>query len=491
MLTKTLPGTDHIAASSDEHQLAKEEVTVMSRVSVTDRLIRRKWPVVLTAVFIATGMAFMFAWNPLVHHVNNWATGGDVWGIYRGAQYVSWGDLGGIYNQGNGVVAFPGMEVLLVPVALVSDHFHLVASFGPFMLPRPTVAPLLMPVELLLASSVLFAADALAERLGVAARRRAWLCLSVAVVAWPTTALWGHAEDALAMTFALYAMVALLNRRWPLMGWLFGIGVVMQPLVVLLLPVFLGTTPRGQRFLLAVRSLALSAFLVLVAFAGDASDAYRSLVEQPTPPSINHATPWSHLSPVVSSKAVQTIHGAGLVPAADGSGHFSMHSATATGQAVVQVSGGAGRMIDVVLAILIGLYVWRRPQSPVRVLWLAAVVLVSRCFFEPVMTPYYLAPPLFLCLVLASRQRGKRFWSSVVIAFEITVFAYHHLNPWVWWVPIVAGLVAILALTYPGHENTERTDPDETDSDGAVTDADGHRVGELVDSPTEHQPALL
>ncbi len=29
------------------------------------------------------------------------------------------------------------------------------------------------------------------------------------------------------------------------------------------------------------------------------------------------------------------------------------------------------------------------------------------------------------------------------------MFGYHHLNPWEWWVPIVVGLGAILALGYP------------------------------------------
>jgi hypothetical protein len=112
------------------------------------------------------------------------------------------------------------------------------------------------------------------------------------------------------------------------------------------------------------------------------------------------------------------------------------------------VSGGAGRLIDVVLALIVGIVVWRRPQPPTMVLWLGALVLASRCFFEPVMTPYYLAPPLFLCLILASRQNAKRFWSAVVLGVEITLFAYHHLNPWVWWLPVVAGLGVIVALSY-------------------------------------------
>ncbi len=65
------------------------------------------------------------------------------------------------------------------------------------------------------------------------------------------------------------------------------------------------------------------------------------------------------------------------------------------------------------------------------------------------MTPYYIAPPLILALVLTSKQGGKRFWSSSFISLEITVFAYHHLNPWAWWLPIVIGLAVVLTLGYP------------------------------------------
>jgi hypothetical protein len=338
------------------------------------------------------------------------------------------------------------MSVLLAPVALVTWHLHMTESYGPYVLAHPSVALVLMPIELLLASTVMFASDALAEKLGVVRRRRLWLCLAVAVIAWPTTALWGHAEDALAMTFAIYAMVAMLDKRWTAMGWLFGFGIVMQPLVALTLPLFIGASPRGQRLMLTVRSAALSAVLVVVAFLGDAADTYRQLVQQPTPPSVNHATPWAALAPKLTSSAVHTVHGASLVA---GLGHPAISSYTAQATQVVEVSGGAGRLIDVVLAVMVGFVVWRRPQPSIRILWLAAAVLASRCFFEPVMTPYYLAPPLIMCLVLTSRQSRKRFWASVAIAFEITVFAYHHLNPWVWWLTVVAGLVMVVALGYP------------------------------------------
>jgi hypothetical protein len=412
---------------------------------------------VFTAAILVSGFVFMFVWNPLVHHVGSWATGGDLWGIFRGAHYVGWGDLGGIYTNGNGIIAFPGMSVILAPVAMLSGKLHLTESYLPFFLPRPTAALLLQPIELLLASTVIFASDRLGERLGVGGRRRFWLCLVVAIVAWPTAAVWGHAEDALAVTFALYAMVALLDNRWAAMGWLLGFGVVMQPLVALTVPLIIAATPQGQRVLVAVRSAALSVILVGLAFAGDASDTYRSLVDQPTPPSVNHATPWAALAPKLNSGAVHTVHVTSLVP---GLGHPAAKELTTKATEVVLVAGGPGRMLGVLLALSIAVYVWRRPQPPVRVLWLAAGILASRCVFEPVMTPYYLAPPLFVCLVMASRQSRKRFWPAVVIALEITVFAYHHLNPWIWWSVVVVGLGTIVALGYPDDLHDRLPDPD-------------------------------
>ena len=102
------------------------------------------------------------------------------------------------------------------------------------------------------------------------------------------------------MTFGCWAMVAVLRDDWRRAGWLFGIGIAFQPLIALTIPLFLAATPRGQRVLFALRCSALSALLVGVAFLGNPSATYRALVEQPTPPSVNHATPWVSLAPHVS-----------------------------------------------------------------------------------------------------------------------------------------------------------------------------------------------
>jgi hypothetical protein len=412
--------------------------------SWVDRLGRRKWAVVATLAVVVTGMAYMLEWGPVVLHSPIWMNGADLWGIFRGAHFVGWGYLGGVYTPSNSVLAFPGMEVLLAPVAMLSSSLHLTESYVPYLVPRPTAALVLQPFELLLASTVIFATDALAERLGVTRSRRICLCFIVAVVAWSVAAIWGHAEDALATTFALYAMIALIDRKWSRCGWLLGFGIVMQPLVALLLPLFIGATPAGRRLTLAARSTCLSVVLVGVAFIGNPTETFNALVKQPTPLAFNHPTPWAALAPRIATGPVGN-----PVSIVHHNGRLELHTLPGSFHAATVVSGGAGRIIDVMMAVLVGVYVWRRPQEPLRLLWLFALVLASRCFFEPVMTPYYLAPPLFLILVMAARMDRRRFWAAVVIAGETTLYAYYRLGPWQWWLPIVAGLAVMLALGFP------------------------------------------
>jgi hypothetical protein len=414
--------------------------------TVVGRCSDRKWPIIMMIVTLVSGMAFMLWWPILVDHGHYWDTGGDLWGIFRAAHYIGWGFLGGVYDSSTGVNSLPGLEVLLAPVAMLSGHLGLTESFPPTFLHHPTAALLLEPIELLLASTVLFAVDALAEHLVVSKGRRVTLCIAVAVLAWPTVAIWGHAEDCLALTLAVYAFIAGLKGSWKACGWLFGFALVTQPFVVMVLPLVVAWSPAGQRTWMAIRSVLLSAVLVVVALASNAANTYRALVLQPTPPSVNHATPWASLSPRVPD----------LVPATGSSatvsvraGKFVEETTAAHHHVAILVSGGAGRAVELVLALLVGLYVWRRPQPPDRLIWLAAACLGMRCLFEAVMTPYYLGAPFILAIAIASRQGNKRFWATSVIAIETTVFAYHHLSPWVWWLPVVAGTAAILALGFP------------------------------------------
>ncbi len=449
-----------------------------------DRLSRRRTPALVSLAMLVTGMAAMFTWNQLWHHQGGWAVGGDLWGILRGAHYIAWGLPAGVYSSDNGVVSFPGLELLLTPVAMLSSALHLSESFGPFMLPYPTSALLLMPVVLLLGATTLFAVDALAEWFELARGRRAALVMAVALVLWPVVTLWGHPEDCLAVTFGIYAFRAVLDGRWVRAGWLMGFGIAFQPLIALIVPVLLATTPQGQRIIFAVRSALLSTALLTICFLGNAADTFRAVVRQPTPPSINHATPWVSLAPQVAQPNTPAAHVAALVNAKLGrvalDTSIHVHS-------VPIVSGGPGRMIDVFFAVLVGVFVWRRPQTPVRLLWLVALVLASRCFFESVMTAYYTAPLLVLLFCSAALQSRRRFLASVVLGLEVTVFGYHHLSPWVWWPPIVVSVAAILAMSYPRARTVDDGDtaPSEEEDTQQPAPADVTLPGSLRRRETE------
>ena len=169
---------------------------------VRSSLGRRLWPCFGTLVVLGVGLLVMFGWEPIVGHRSGWFTPVDLWGIFRGAHYVGWGYFGGVYTYGTGVLSLPGLPIVLAPVAMLSGHLGLTESYSPFFLSHPTAALILQPVALLLTSTVLFAADALAERLHVPWTQRRYLCIVVTIVAIPVAVLWGHPEDALAMTLS-------------------------------------------------------------------------------------------------------------------------------------------------------------------------------------------------------------------------------------------------------------------------------------------------
>jgi hypothetical protein len=76
-----------------------------------------------------------------------------------------------------------------------------------------------------------------------------------------------------------------------------------------------------------------------------------------------------------------------------------------------------------------------------------ALALALRSFFEPVMVSYYPWPPLAVALVPAATGGWLRLVAAGVIAGGVTAQGqgpWH--NVWAWWVPLVAGLLALLAV---------------------------------------------
>src|ERR1019366_3842943 len=114
---------------------------------LTERLRRRSWPIAVTALSLVTGMAYCLLWSPVVRHSHVWVVPWDIWGAFRSAQFIGWGDLGNIYGAGTGLVTLPGILLLFLPVVLIAGAFGMTESF-PFILPHPTAWLVLGPYEI-------------------------------------------------------------------------------------------------------------------------------------------------------------------------------------------------------------------------------------------------------------------------------------------------------------------------------------------------------
>ena len=83
-------------------------------------------------------------------------------------------------------------------------------------------------------------------------------------------------------------------------------------------------------------------------------------------------------------------------------------------------------------------------------LWWVALTLALRSFFEPVMVSYYPWPPMAVALIPAATLSWPRLVAACVLAGGLTAAAQGPSHAvWIWWVPIVAGLIVLLALARP------------------------------------------
>jgi hypothetical protein len=383
------------------------------------RLRRRSWPLAITALSLATGMLYCFLWAPVVRHTHIWVVPWDIWGAFRSAQFIGWGDLGNVYGAGTGLVTFPGILLLFAPLALLAGALGMTESF-PFNLPHPTAWLVLGPYEVLISCSALFACDALAERLGVGRGRRRLLCVAEGVVLWNISVIWGHPEDAVAVALAIYALVLALDGRWSGAGWLFGAAVATQPVVMLMLPVILALAGRSRALALLVRASLPSVLLLATPLAAEFHATVRALVDQPNFPNIDHRTPWTSLAPSLGGS------GEGL-----------------------KVAAGPGRLVAIALACVTGWKARRWRERPEMIVLAAAFTLGLRCLTESVMVSFYVWPVLAVGLVVVMRGSPWRWAIGVAAAVGVTVCADSHLGEWAWWGFVNGGIAGLLMTGIP------------------------------------------
>ncbi len=380
----------------------------------------RRWALVAIVAYVAISLAFTFLWGPVVRHQATWVVPGDIWSTFRGAHLVGWGDIGGIYNPTYGLLTFPAVVVVLAPVAMVTGHFGLTESIGTFTVTHPSAWLWLGPVTLFLGAWCLVAFDAMAEELGVGRGKRIALVTVEAAIVFQVVTLWGHPEDMVAIGLATYAILMGWRGRWTSAGWLWGAAIAFQPLVLVLFPLALATAPRGSRVRLCFFSALPSATLLAAPLVTQWNLTTRSMLHQSNRTDLNHPTPWitfsSHLGPNL-------------------------------------VTAGPGRLIALLAAVVIGVVAWRLRPSLAALVWMGALALCLRCFFESVMDTFYLGPPLALILIACAVRPGwLRLSTASVIMVVATVFSFHRLGEWAYWLPLMTMLAVGLACGWPGRD---------------------------------------
>src|SRR6516164_9462043 len=215
------------------------ELAAEARRATGDReawLSRRLFPLLATIGLIAFGIASTIWWGPAILGKSAWSLPDDLWATLAAAQRLMHGDLAGLYTPPTRLVTFPGAAVILVPVVAIIDAGRLSLQVQNAHNLHPSAWLIAGPYEIALSAVALFAADAIAERLGASRPKRAVLAGASAVTLWSVSVRWGHPEDAVAVGLLLYAILALAESRTSRSAWLAGAAVAVQPLVLLAFP---------------------------------------------------------------------------------------------------------------------------------------------------------------------------------------------------------------------------------------------------------------
>jgi hypothetical protein len=401
-------------------------------------------------------MMFSFWWNPLMHHSSNWFTPPDLWATFRAAQYVGWGFEGEIYKSHTYFDSFPGIAVLLSPVAKLTGMFHLSESF-PLPLSRPSAWLILGPTNLIFGGVLLFPLDYLARRLVIPKSRRVVLMWLEAALIWPTIVIWGHPEYSLALAFGIYGLLASFDGKWFRVGIFMGLALLFQPFTALMLPVVIACLP-ARRWLATSSIIALPSLLLLIPpLVKEWSATTFTLLRQPNYPSMDHPTPWSFVAPILQRSHRSITWAAAMVTNSSGQRTLAEVRVGVVHGAVI--AAGPGRVLALLLACVIGVCVAQSKPTLEQIVWWVAASLVLRCVFECVMNPYYLLPGFAIVLILASRLNNFRLIVTSGTVAACTLMSYRYMSVWPYYTIVAGTLLAALAFAWPNVHPPSEVEP--------------------------------
>jgi hypothetical protein len=384
---------------------------------------RRLFPLVATVALIVVSMGSTTWWSPLITGAHSWGLPDDLWGTLAAAQRLVHLNIGGLYTQPTGLVGFPGAAVILAPVAALIDAAGISLQLPGAHNPHPAAWLLAGPYEMAISAVVLFAADALGERLGADRPKRAVLATASAVALWGVSVEWGHPEDAVCVGLLLFAVLALSRRKAPRSAWLIGAAIAVQPVALIALPLVLVALEPRRVVGYLIRAAAPALILLGAAAAANWPVTVHAVTNQPNWPRVDHPTPWTALAPHMSGGAV---------------------------------AAGPFRLLAIGLACASALILGRHfsaergrtwsPETLQRFLWWTALVLAFRSAFEPVMVAYYLWPVLAVAVIAAAGSWARLAATSFLVTVITFASQVSWPGPWAWYAPMIAGLAVTLFL---------------------------------------------
>ncbi len=381
-------------------------------------VVERPAPIVATIAMLVPVMGYSVLGHGIPHggHLEL-ITPGDLWGMSASSWFLAHGQFAHIYASPGALTSPPALEIVLAPILLFAQMVGLAAHF-------PSSSPLglwllLGPTVLLIASTALFAIDAVARSWSLTDRTRLALALVSALGVSNVAGVWGHPEDCVAVAMVLWAALAI-QRRPDIGGrraaWLLGLGIAFQPLAIL------GVAPvlacLGWRSFAKVSCrLVLPSLLALVPpLIGQPGLTRFVLVNQPFLPKAVSFTPLTYLAPVIG-------------PGTDG--------------------GGPTRLLALLLSACLAIAVCRRRHDLTTVLTMTAIAFFLRVLFETELIWYYMWPVAAVCLLLSAR-RGVWHLGVCSAALVATIVIGNHNavhNIALWWPGLMASLAVMLGST--------------------------------------------
>jgi hypothetical protein len=336
-----------------------------------------------------------------------WYAPGDIWQMVDGGRYVWHGALGYVY-QGTPSYALPLSFILTAPVSAVISHYNLIE--GIFPIPKPTAWLVAGPFGLLFNIFLLDSVRRLAWDLGLRRRMMGVQLLTVLLVLVPMFE-WGHFEDVIALTFVVHGARYLLRSDFLRAGLLVSMAVSSKQWAVMLIPLVVFLTAKGQRLRVLIAACALPVLFLGLMFAVDLRDTARSLF---SPVNLGRNAP----------------------------GHIAFF-VTWLGSKTSAVSRALGLTFAPILAWIL----CRKPATPARLLLSMSLLLLIRPFSEAINYSYYWAPPLLMAALTGVCKHGRVRIRDWLFPILVVAWTLPHGNPnalWLWW----GVLAALLVGTY-------------------------------------------